>query len=110
MPPVVGRLPGGGRRRRRPHLLRGGCIPHWCMIAQPCHLQHCRCSSSHATFNTLLPCSGASLSAAATKVWIAANAGAPGSQEANITKLVRVLETNGGDLVADAVKWFAQVI
>ena len=50
------------------------------------------------------------MSAAATKVWIAANAGAPGSQEANITKLVRVLETNGGDLVADAVKWFAQVI
>lgn len=46
--------------------------------------------------------------AASTKVWIAANTGAPGSQEANITKLVRVLETNGGNLVADSVKWFAE--
>ncbi|KAI7845123.1 hypothetical protein COHA_001328 [Chlorella ohadii] len=56
----------------------------------------------------LLALCGLAVAQTATKVWIAANAGAPGSQEANITKLVRVLETNGGDLVADAVKWFAQ--
>jgi len=38
------------------------------------------------------------------------NTCAPCGQGANMHKLVSVLGTNGGDLVADAVKWFAQVI
>lgn len=58
---------------------------------------------------SLGPLASLNVASASTNVWIAASSGAPGTQEANITKLVRVLETNGGNLVADAVKWYAQV-